>query len=368
YQSILKYYVQENDHQSLLGCCRRFEHQEPGLWVQALWELKSNNTLKEDVLSEILSAIERGSLMSPLLVIDALSQSPNFEAGHLKPYLKKVLQTELDLKAEQHEKISAYNKEIQEIQTSIDELAGRPIKFQASRCCICNKQLEHPSVHFFCQHSFHQHCFQSFADNENECPPCMGTNKQVIEAFKSQEENKDLHEMFHRQLEHAEDGFSLVTDYLGRGVFTKLTNYGEVAMRAETLRTRIDPKPASNTSSAYSSRHQTLKDEVVALQHDNSLYANISRKAESTNLTTYGSYKTSHNKPSEPPLSERITTTVANSKKQAGSNPFGEDEEEDEGVYNPFSDNDDAHNPFGGDADDEYGESDDYDKNLNPFA
>lgn len=38
-----------------------------------------------------------------------------------------------------------------------------------------------------------------------------------------QEQSRDLHEMFHSQLERADDGFSLVADYFGRGVFNKLT-------------------------------------------------------------------------------------------------------------------------------------------------
>lgn len=38
-----------------------------------------------------------------------------------------------------------------------------------------------------------------------------------------QEQNRDLHETFHDQLDKAEDGFSLIADYFGRGVFNKLT-------------------------------------------------------------------------------------------------------------------------------------------------
>lgn len=36
-------------------------------------------------------------------------------------------------------------------------------------------------------------------------------------------QNSDLHETFHSQLERAEDGFSLVADYFGRGIFNKFT-------------------------------------------------------------------------------------------------------------------------------------------------
>lgn len=37
--------------------------------------------------------------------------------------------------------------------------------------------------------------------------------------IKSQEQNHELHEAFHSQLEKSDDGFSIVADYFGRGVF-----------------------------------------------------------------------------------------------------------------------------------------------------
>lgn len=94
---------------------------------------------------------------------------------------------------------------------------------QGSRCAACHHQLELPSIHFLCQHSYHQHCFQSFADNENECPACVPQNKDLLERLKAQEYNKDLHETFHAQLEKVNDGFTLAAEYFGRGVFKKVT-------------------------------------------------------------------------------------------------------------------------------------------------
>lgn len=41
--------------------------------------------------------------------------------------------------------------------------------------------------------------------------------------IKYQEHSHDLHETFHSQLEKADDGFSVVADYFGRGVFNTLT-------------------------------------------------------------------------------------------------------------------------------------------------
>lgn len=68
---------------------------------------------------------------------------------------------------------------------------------------------------------FHS-CFQSFSENENECPACLPNNKKWLDIIRVQEQSRDLHETFHSLLDRAEDPFSLVADYFGRGVFKKL--------------------------------------------------------------------------------------------------------------------------------------------------
>lgn len=64
-------------------------------------------------------------------------------------------------------------------------------------------------------------CFQSFSENENECPACLPSNKKWLDIIKVQEQSRDLHETFHSLLERAEDPFLLVADYFGRDVFKK---------------------------------------------------------------------------------------------------------------------------------------------------
>lgn len=70
-------------------------------------------------------------------------------------------------------------------------------------------------------------CFQSFSENENECPACLPNNKKLLDIIKAQEQSRDLHETFHSLLDRAEDPFSLVADYFGRGVFKKFTVIAE---------------------------------------------------------------------------------------------------------------------------------------------
>ena len=52
---------------------------------------------------------------------------------------------------------------------------------------------------------------------------CLSENQKVLGIIKAQEQNRDHHEHFHDQLERADDGFSVVADYFGRGVFNKVT-------------------------------------------------------------------------------------------------------------------------------------------------
>jgi hypothetical protein len=57
YQAILNYHVAQKDYSAVLVCCRRFGHQEPGLWVQALWAVSTHTDLPHDLLDEILAVI-----------------------------------------------------------------------------------------------------------------------------------------------------------------------------------------------------------------------------------------------------------------------------------------------------------------------
>ncbi|KAK7080324.1 hypothetical protein SK128_025650, partial [Halocaridina rubra] len=43
----------------------------------------------------------------------------------------------------------------------------------------------------------------------------------MMDVIKAQETHRSQHDQFHEHLERATDAFSVVADYLGRGVFTQ---------------------------------------------------------------------------------------------------------------------------------------------------
>ncbi|CAK9817084.1 Vacuolar protein sorting-associated protein 11 homolog [Anthophora quadrimaculata] len=222
YQEILWYHLREGNSEQVLATCKRFGHQDPNLWVQALWSIARNKDAPAKLLTDILANIAQERLLSPLMVIDAISTSLSCTLGDVRTYLNNVLRTEHEQTQADIELTEKYRADTQKIREQIESIKNSTIIFQGSRCSACHHQLELPSVHFMCQHSYHQHCFQSFSENENECPACLPNNKQLLDIIRAQEQSKDLHETFHRLLDRAEDPFSLVAEYFGRGVFKKL--------------------------------------------------------------------------------------------------------------------------------------------------
>ena len=70
--------------------------------------------------------------------------------------------------------------------------ADAPRVFQLTRCSACGGQLDLPSVHFMCKHSYHQRCL---GDNEAECPSCARSHGVVREIRRNNEALADRHEL-----------------------------------------------------------------------------------------------------------------------------------------------------------------------------
>lgn len=48
--------MSKGDSEAVLTCCKRFGHQEPLLWVQALWScIRDNKNPPQELLSEVIT-------------------------------------------------------------------------------------------------------------------------------------------------------------------------------------------------------------------------------------------------------------------------------------------------------------------------
>uniref|UniRef100_A0A4W3J9W8 Vacuolar protein sorting-associated protein 11 homolog n=1 Tax=Callorhinchus milii TaxID=7868 RepID=A0A4W3J9W8_CALMI len=223
YQQIMHYHMQNEAFAKVLDTCEQYGEQEPCLWEQALGYFARKEEDCKEYISRVLQHIDTNNLMPPLLVVQTLAHNSTATLSVIKDYLISKLQQESEQIREDEQRVQQYREETRRLRHEIQELKTSAKIFQKTKCSICSSALELPSVHFLCSHSFHQHCFESYAEHDSECPTCMPENRKVTDMIRAQEQKRDLHDTFQHQLKYSKDGFSVVADYFGRGVFNKLT-------------------------------------------------------------------------------------------------------------------------------------------------
>ena len=83
------------------------------------------------------------------------------------------------------------------------------------KCRACPHPLSLPAVHFLCMHSFHQRC----VGDDTQCPECAPELTKVKRIRGEMQESANQHDRFYKELEETPDGFKVVADYFGRGLF-----------------------------------------------------------------------------------------------------------------------------------------------------
>ncbi|XP_022253825.1 vacuolar protein sorting-associated protein 11 homolog [Limulus polyphemus] len=154
YQQILAYHIEHKDYENVIKTCERFGNYDPMLWVQALWFF--SQTTEDKFLMSVLSQIEKKKLLPPIMVVNIMSRSHTATLAAIKDYLIRYLQQENDRISENERLIRQYREETQKLRNQMEEMRTNARIFQVSKCSGCSHQLELPSVHFLCGHSYHQ--------------------------------------------------------------------------------------------------------------------------------------------------------------------------------------------------------------------
>lgn len=221
---IFRSYTAANDTQGAIRALRKYGPEEPALYPAALaYFTSSPNTLAEagDELDGVLKKIDEEGLMAPLQVIQTLSANDVATMGMIKQYLATTIERERQEIASNRRTIETFRSDTETKKLELQNLNTKPVVFQATRCKVCNQQLELPVVHFLCKHSFHQRCLSMDEDVEDEsveCPLCSGQNATVKAIRRAQVESAERHDMFMDALKRGKDGFAVVSEWFGRGV------------------------------------------------------------------------------------------------------------------------------------------------------
>ncbi|XP_037084836.1 vacuolar protein sorting-associated protein 11 homolog [Pollicipes pollicipes] len=255
HSQILQTQLEAGDYEPALETCRRYGQTLPHLWLEALRALTKQLEAPAGVIVTVLDTIEKGKLAPSMEVLEMLVESPTLELGTIRDYMSRTLsadQADIDADAQTADKYAA---EASRIREQIHREENSAMVFQRTSCAACNQQLELPSVHFFCPHSYHQHCFQSYADRDDDCPLCLPEHSQLLSDLRSQSGAEETEAQFFQQLETADDMFSVVADYFGKGTFSR-PRPEEAA--AESGAPELTPAP--NGMSAYLAAGAALAD------------------------------------------------------------------------------------------------------------
>eukprot|EP01133_Synstelium_polycarpum_P001183 gene1183-1361_t len=217
YNEIIEYHMENNDYEGLIKSCKKYGDKDPNLWVQVLSYFSTNKKDCQNEIIEVLTNIDKDNLIPPLLVIQILSQNKNTTLEVIKDYISRRLSQETQQIDKDYAQIRQYAEETDKMRNEINELRTNAKIFQQTKCIACQSPLDLPSIHFLCQHSFHQRCL---GDNERECPMCAPANKRILEIKKAQADSAGQHDQFFKVLESSQDGFSTVSEYFGRGILS----------------------------------------------------------------------------------------------------------------------------------------------------
>lgn len=268
----------------------------------------------------------------------------------------RAFRKEMDSKRAEEEVIRDYHEQSDALRAQIIATKEEPLEFRGSVCDACRQPLTLPSIHFHCLHSFHLDCIRCFSETERQCTICSDENQKIIRMLKEQGSMTVSHDVFQDQLNKSQETFSVISEYLGHGLFNRIllvddTIEPPVQTKITPIRS-VDLKPSISTPQAFTKNKKA--DDVVS----------ILSKTEGLRDSPKHSPKASP-LPNRPMMSKTSSNSSSLSKAFV-QNPFEDDEETKEAIdydpkKNPFEEYDESKNPFAED-------DDSYDNNLNPFA
>ncbi|KAH6902717.1 vacuolar membrane protein [Coprinopsis sp. MPI-PUGE-AT-0042] len=178
-----------NEHPQLYPLVLRFLTSTPELLAK-----------HQDDLRGMLEHIDEEGIIPPLGVIQEW-------------LIKRIKESRAEVQSDQ-ELTRSYRLETASKLKLVEELSNPEESrvFHVTRCSVCHAQLDLPSIHFMCNHSYHQRCL---AANEAECPTCVQEQSVIREIRRNNERLVDQHDVFLSEVQ--ENGFEAIASAYGRG-------------------------------------------------------------------------------------------------------------------------------------------------------
>ncbi|KAF9460675.1 hypothetical protein BDZ94DRAFT_1265603 [Collybia nuda] len=225
YEDVLRFWMDKhkegstpNASHQVVGQLEKYGEENPHLYPLVLRFLTSTPELlakhQKDVKG-LLEYVDEEGILPPLGVVQLLSRNGVASVGLVKEWLIGRIKESRSEIQNDRELINSYRLETAAKLKQVQDLSDpeHPRVFHVTRCSTCAGQLDLPSVHFMCNHSYHQRCL---AENDTECPNCAREHGVIREIRRNNERLTDQHDVFLSEVR--ENGFEAVAAAFSRGV------------------------------------------------------------------------------------------------------------------------------------------------------
>ncbi|KRZ80105.1 Vacuolar protein sorting-associated protein 11 -like protein, partial [Trichinella papuae] len=212
------------DYDAVINACLKYGDRKSGdrtLWSFALQYFSEDPTIAEEYVKKLLTSSELTGDVHPMLAVQTLAKSKTLTFACIKDFLSHWVDKESkSIEMDEQDSLRLCN-EIKRTEAIIDDIQKNAQIFQMSKCTACDIILETPTVHFLCKHSYHQHCFENYAESEAECPVCLLDKKRFQNQCKTDNSTSSeaLNHNFKEELINTDNVIETLTSYFGKTLF-----------------------------------------------------------------------------------------------------------------------------------------------------
>lgn len=211
---VLQYYIDQGDSLKIIKTCEELGPDDSQLYMPALIHYSKTG---DERLSQLLKSIEHRKIIPPMVVIKVLLDSKLANLGSVKEYLLRFIDKLHDRCLDNENAIDQYKDDTEVVRKKIEDFENHQTVFKPSKCAACQGILDLPSVHFLCSHSYHENCFNNYSAENDECPICISTNRELLTEIGSHETSRSIPEDWQKTM--SDDAFNNVARLFGYGLF-----------------------------------------------------------------------------------------------------------------------------------------------------
>ncbi|WFD41884.1 Vacuolar protein sorting-associated protein 11 [Malassezia psittaci] len=224
YESIIEHWNHAEESNEgvaykLIDVLKQFGDIRPNLYVSVLRIFATSSEMSNEQNADfkwVLDQIDERNLLSPLEVVQLVSESGVVQLGAISEYLLRHAnqdQTELESvrKLIHSYKTEAANKKEELLKLTTD---ATPVVFPNQQCDLCHEELSPPSIYFMCKHTFHRRCLRD-GEDVRECPLCSRAHDELRSLQIAQSMAND-YDVVLNDVQDADDSFEVIASLFSR--------------------------------------------------------------------------------------------------------------------------------------------------------